>query len=123
MADTKRGRDKQAQDEEERQRERALEQELERGDEDEPAADSEQGAVALETADPPTCHRRDCNEPAAFRVLERYEEETGHGTVAAVAALCHDHTAEEGPANLDDATPDYVFRIDPITEPDAADGE
>jgi len=119
MGDTKRGRDKQARDEDERQRERELEQELERGDEVEPADESEYDAGTLEPEETPICHRRGCDEPAAFRVLERYEEDTGHGTVEAVATMCHDHTAAEGPVNLDKAGPDYVFRIDPIAEPDA----
>ncbi|WP_247728796.1 hypothetical protein [Halovivax limisalsi] len=123
MADTKRGRDKRAHDEDERQRERDLEQALERGDEVEPADDRSDDTVPLETADPPTCHRRGCDERAAFRVLERYEEETGHGAVEATAALCRDHTAEEGPTNLDGAYADYVFRVDPITDPDTGDDE
>ena len=32
---------------------------------------------------PRQCHRRGCNEPATFVVLERYQEETGHGAVEA----------------------------------------
>lgn len=123
MGDTKRGRDKQARDEEERQRERELEQALERGDEAEPATDSAPDAADLETADPPTCHRRGCDERATFRVLERYEEETGHGAVEATATLCRDHAAEEGPTNLDGAYAEYVFRVDPIAGTEPADGE
>ncbi|AEH38063.1 hypothetical protein [Halopiger xanaduensis] len=62
------------------------------------------------------CHRRDCDEPAAFLALERYQEETGKGAVEAEAALCRDHAAEEHPTNLDGAYPDYVFRVEPLPE-------
>ncbi|WP_255170220.1 hypothetical protein [Natrononativus amylolyticus] len=61
------------------------------------------------------CHRRDCDEPAAFVVRERYQEETGQGAVEAVATLCRAHTAEEHPTNLDGAYPDYVFRVEPLS--------
>lgn len=67
-----------------------------------------------EVTERPPCHRRDCMTPAAFRVLERYQEETGQGAVEAVALLCPDHTMEEGPSNLDQAYEGYVFRIDPL---------
>ena len=64
---------------------------------------------------PRTCHRRGCDEPAAFAVLERYQEETGKGAVEAEAFLCRDHTDEESPANLDSAYDDYVFRVVPVS--------
>ena len=67
-----------------------------------------------ESESPPECHRRDCAEPAAFRVLERYQEETGAGAVEAAAHLCRAHAADESPANIDAAYDDYVFRVDPI---------
>ncbi|WP_209438349.1 hypothetical protein [Natronococcus sp. JC468] len=60
------------------------------------------------------CHRRGCDEPARFRVLERYQEETGKGAVEAEAVLCRRHTREESPANLDGAYEDYVFRVEPL---------
>lgn len=118
MADTKRSRDKQARDEEDRQRKRALEQALDRADEPEPPRDGQsevEGDEADEYSDSPgECHRRGCNEMAMFVVLERYQEDTGHGAVEAKAALCREHTAEERPTNLDGVYPDYVFRVDPI---------
>lgn len=110
MPDTKEGRENQARDEEDRQRERELSEALERGDEPEPPAVEEEG----DDGPVPTCHRRNCDEPAAFRVLERYQEETGHGAVEAEAALCRAHAAEESPTNLDGAYADYVFRVDPL---------
>jgi hypothetical protein len=109
MPDTKEGRERQARRAEQRQREWDIREARERADEPEPPAESF----------PPTCHRRSCNEPAAFRVLERYQEETGHGAVEAVAHLCETHTAEEAPARLESAYQDYVFRVDPIRPPDA----
>ena len=63
---------------------------------------------------PRECHRRGCTEQAQFSVLERYQEETGHGPVEATAFLCRAHTAEERPSNLADVYADYVFRIEPI---------
>ena len=110
MADTKQGRDKQANDEATRQRERDLEEARKRGDEAEP--DAEDGDA------PATCYRRDCAEPAAFVVLERYQEEGGHGAVEARVELCETHTAEESPVNLDAVYEDYVFRVEPL--PDSA---
>jgi hypothetical protein len=62
----------------------------------------------------PTCHRRGCTEPATFVVLERYQEDTGHGAVEAEALLCRVHTDEESPANLEGVYADYVFRVEPI---------
>jgi hypothetical protein len=64
----------------------------------------------------PKCHRRDCTARATFVVLERYQEDTGHGAVEAEAVLCQEHTAEESPANLDGSYEDYVFRVDPLQE-------
>ncbi|AZH26452.1 hypothetical protein [Haloplanus aerogenes] len=109
MPDTKEGRERQAQRAEQRQHEWDIREARERGDEPEPPAEDI----------PPTCHRRGCNEPAAFRVLERYQEETGHGAVEAVANLCETHTAEEAPTRLEHAYEDYVFRVDPIQLPDS----
>ena len=108
MADTKQGRDKQAHDEAKRQRERDLEEARNRGDEAEPeAADSNA---------PTTCYRRDCTEPAAFVVVERYQEETGHGAVEARVELCATHTTKESPVNLDAGYDDYVFRVEPLLD-------
>lgn len=127
MADTKQGRDKQARDTEDRQHERELEEATARADEAEPPREvSEGGEEALREGDdvqdsPRTCHRRGCDDPATFLVLERYQEETGHGAVEAKAVLCQEHTAEEGPTNLDNAYPDYVFRVVPLPETDTAD--
>ncbi len=64
----------------------------------------------------PECHRRGCTERATFVVLERYQEETGHGVVEAEAVLCQEHTAEESPANLDRRYANYVFRVQPLQE-------
>ncbi|ELZ04894.1 hypothetical protein [Natrialba asiatica] len=66
------------------------------------------------TASSRECHRRGCDEPAAFVVLERYQEETGKGAVEAEAVLCRAHTAEEHPTNLDGVYAEYVFRVDPL---------
>lgn len=63
---------------------------------------------------PRRCHRRGCDRPATFEVLERYQEETGHGAVEATAVLCREHTDEESPTNLDAAYEDYVFRVRPF---------
>lgn len=115
MADDKKGREKKANDAERRQRERELEEARDRADEAEPPR-----AVENEVDDDPdsarTCHRRGCNEPATFAVLERYQEETGHGAVESEAFLCREHTAEESPTNLDLAYADYVFRVEPLPE-------
>lgn len=118
MADTRKGREKQARDAENRQRERELEEARDRADEAEPPRNEQDKVDHRETADNPDspreCHRRGCNEPAAFVVLERYQEDTGHGAVEAKAALCAEHTAEESPTNLDSAYADYVFRVEPL---------
>lgn len=120
MADTKQGREDQARDEENRQRTRAMEEARERADETEPppyTRDDDEG-TRQETDEPaespPECHRRGCTVPAAFVVLERYQEDTGHGVVEAEAALCEEHTDEESPSNLDKVYADYVFRVQPI---------
>lgn len=122
MADTKKGRDKQARDAENRQQEQEIEESRERANEAEPPRVGQDEADEVPDS-PPTCHRRGCDEPAAFVVLERYQEETGHGAVEAKAFLCRKHTAEESPTNLDGAYANYVFRVEPIAEtvsPDAA---
>ena len=103
MPDTKSGRDKQARTKERRRIERDISEARERGDEEEPSDDG-----------PTECYRRGCVEPAEFSVTERYQEETGKGAVEATSLLCVDHTVAEGPANLDSAYSDYVFRIEPI---------
>ncbi|WP_458190211.1 hypothetical protein [Haladaptatus sp. NG-WS-4] len=120
MADTKRGRNKQARDEETRQREREIEEARERADEPEPSLDEEEETDEIrdETGENPSreCHRRGCDQPAAFAVLERYQEETGHGAVEATALLCREHVVEEHPTNLDGVYDDYVFRVEPLPE-------
>ncbi|WP_265108048.1 hypothetical protein [Halosolutus halophilus] len=130
MGDTKKGRDKQARDAENRQRERELEEARDRGDEAEPRDERDEtqrgdDEIQHEAGDDPDprreCHRRGCTEPATFRVLERYQEETGHGAVEAEAVLCRDHTAEENPTNLDGVYADYVFLVEPIPETGNAD--
>lgn len=127
MADTKRSREEQARHEMERQREREIKEARDRADESEPPRDEQNEANETqhegdEQPDPPRgCHRRGCNELATFVVIERYQEDTGHGAVEAEAALCREHTAEESPSNLDGAYPDYVFRVQPIPGADTAD--
>ncbi|WP_152041751.1 hypothetical protein [Salinigranum salinum] len=117
MPDTKRGREEQARHEERRQREREIEEAQERADEPRPQ-DEESTETTETTADDrdgaPTCHRRGCDRPAAFLVLERYLEDTGHGAVEATAELCREHTEEESPTRLDDAYSGYVFRVEPL---------
>lgn len=89
---------------------------------EEPGTNAEQHTTAARRPNdgasdsPRQCHRRGCDEPANFVVLERYQEETGHGAVEARAELCRGHTDEESPANLDGAYDDYVFRVEPISE-------
>jgi len=128
MADTKDGREKQARNADRRQREREVAEARARADEAEPPdeGDAETSGEGLADADQADdrdlseaslrCHRRGCEELAAFVVLERYQEETGHGAVEAEALLCRDHTAEEAPTNLDGVYDGYVFRVDPIVE-------
>ncbi|QSG03864.1 Uncharacterized protein AArcS_2668 [Natranaeroarchaeum sulfidigenes] len=106
MADDKKGRDKQAHNAEKRQRQRELREALERGDETEPLWEDE--------SLPKECHRRGCAADPSFIVVERYQEETGQGAVEAVAYLCQTHTREESPANLDQAYPEYQFRIEAL---------
>lgn len=129
MADTKKGRDKQARDAENRQQEREIEESRERVDEAEPPrveqdeTNEPRGAEDEHQDSARTCHRRGCDEPATFVVFERYQEETGHGAVEAEAFLCRDHTAEESPTNLDGVYANYVFRVEAIAEtgsPDSA---
>jgi len=129
MADTKDGREEQARNADRRQREREIAEARARADEAEPPEAGEAEPVLdadeadeRELSDASLqCHRRGCEELAAFVVLERYQEDTGHGAVEAEALLCRDHTAEEGPANLDGAYDGYVFRVDPIVENPVAD--
>ena len=122
MADTKKGRNKKAHDAENRQRKRELEQERDRADEAEPLQTEQNEANEVRQEGSPSedssqeCHRRGCSELAVFLVLERYQEETGHGAVEAEAALCEEHTAEESPTNLDGVYADYVFQVKPILE-------
>lgn len=101
MADTKNDQEKQADSGEQRQREREITEARTREDDDDPGSSRR-------------CHRRDCDKPATFEVLERYQEETGHGAVEATAVLCQEHTDEESPTNLDLAYKDYVFRVTPL---------
>jgi hypothetical protein len=82
--------------------------EMQAGDEDRPE-DGVPDSV-------PECHRRGCTERATFVVLERYQEETGHGAVEADAILCQEHAAEESPSNLDRSYAEYVFRVEPLEE-------
>lgn len=89
--------------------ERADEAELPRDEQDEAQRGEDESPDA-----PRQCHRRGCTAPATFVVLERYQEETGHGAVEVEAFLCIEHTAEESPTNLDESYADYVFRVEPI---------
>jgi hypothetical protein len=116
MGDTKSGRAKKAREEETRQLKREVEEERERIDEPEPPSEDEEEADLEPDGGPDsrTCHRRGCDEPAAYRALERYQEETGHGAVEAEALLCHDHVTEEHPTNLEGVYEDYVFRVQPL---------
>lgn len=108
-----------------RQPEREREQARNHADESGPLLDEQEEANPAQRDDgvnpPRECHRRGCDEPAMFVVLERYQEETGHGAVEAEAALCQEHTAEENPTNLDGAYADYVFRVRPLPDADNAD--
>lgn len=117
MADTKEGREKQADDENRRQQERDLSEARARADETEPPdANMTESETDRSDADSRTCHRRGCTEPATFLALERYQEETGHGAVESTAVLCQEHAAEESPTNLDGAYPDYVFRVEALSQ-------
>ena len=116
MADTKQGRNKQARDADNRQREREVEEERQRTDEAEPPDDRDGDRLAEDepSDEPRDCHRRDCTRPATFAVLERYQEESGHGAVEVEVFLCTEHAAEECPTNLDEDYADYVFRVEPL---------
>ena len=120
MADTKSGREKQADDEERRQREREITEARTRADETESSEETvDESDETPREADegrssPRKCHRRGCDNPARFEVLERYQEETGHGAVEATAVLCREHADEESPTNLDAAYEDYVFWVKPL---------
>lgn len=119
MADTKNDREKQANSEEQRQREGAITEARTRADEVEQSDDTEDVTDDTQREDDSPdssrrCHRRGCDKPATFEVLERYQEETGHGAVEATAALCQDHADDESPTNLDNAYEDYVFRVKPL---------
>lgn len=124
MVDTERNRDEQAR-EEDRRRGRALD----RADDAEPPHDEQaesdgtQRGADKHSNSLPECHRRGCDEPATFVVLERYQEDTGHGAVEAEASLCREHTAEESPSNLDGVYADYVFRVEPLPGTVTADTE
>lgn len=127
MADTKSGREKQANDEERRQREREITEARTRADEAEPpdetedATDDTRGESDDGSDAPRRCHRRGCDKPATFEALERYQEDTGHGAVEATAALCREHADEESPTNLDLAYDEYVFRVTPLSPMDETD--
>jgi hypothetical protein len=127
MADTKRGREEQADEEERRQRDREISEARTRADETEPpeetagGPDGTQRDVDDDRGSPRTCHRRGCDTPATFEVLERYQEETGHGAVEATALLCQEHADEESPTNLDAAYEDYVFRVERLPPTDGSD--
>lgn len=112
MPDTEEGREKQAADADRAQRERALREELDRQDEEPPGPEAD---------DPPICHYRNCTDLATFHVSERYEEETGHGLVTAEALVCTAHAEGEHPTNLDGASPEYSFSVEPL--PGAFEGE
>jgi hypothetical protein len=114
MGDTKTGREKQAHDAENRQREREVAEELARTDERPPPDDPDE---------PRVCHYRGCTELATFRVLERYQEETGHGAVTAEALVCQAHADDESPTNLDNAYDEYVFRVEPLPDAFEADAD
>lgn len=114
MADDKNARDKKADDAERRQRERELQEARDRADESEPPRVERDEAGEYPSSR--TCRRRGCDEAATFVVLERYQEETGHGAVEAEAYLCREHTAEESPTNLDGVYEGYVFRVEPVAE-------
>ncbi|MDZ5811690.1 hypothetical protein U4E84_10085 [Halorubrum sp. AD140] len=120
MADTKEGREKQADNEERCQREREITEARTRADEIEPPDETVDKTDKTRRGDdnspdsPRLCHRRGCDEPAVFEVLERYQEETGHGAVEATAVLCQDHADDESLTNLDNAYEDYVFLVKPL---------
>ncbi|WP_255198721.1 hypothetical protein [Halorarius litoreus] len=104
MGDTKAGRERQALKAERQQRDRELQEALARVEEAEPALDE----------GPRICHYRGCTELATFLVVERYLEETGHGSVTAEAAMCQAHADDESPTNLDHAYSGYLFKVEPL---------
>ena len=119
MADTKKGREKQARNVEDRQREREVTEARDRGEEAEPRDEQDEAGSDQHEEDdthdsPRECRRRGCTEAATFVVVERYQEETGHGAVEATATLCREHTSEESPVNLDGVYSDYLFRVEPL---------
>lgn len=117
MEDTKRIRDQQAQNAEDQQRDQEGHRTRDRAAET--ASDGGQDdltGIQRENGDSRECHRRGCTRSARFVVLERYQEETGHGAVEAEAVLCREHTAEESPTNLDSAYSDYVFHVEPFSQ-------
>ncbi|SEW08786.1 hypothetical protein SAMN05216285_2101 [Natrinema salifodinae] len=117
MTNVKKSRDERARDAENRQRESELDRTRDRAHEAEPPPGRGTETDETKRDDDPDareCHRRGCDERAAFVVLERYQEETGKGAVEAEARLCRKHTAEESPANLDGVYADYVFRVEPL---------
>lgn len=124
MGDTKKGRNKQARDADDRQRKRELTEARDRADEAEPPDDEQDDVDEAQQEDDESldstreCHRRGCTESATFVVVERYQEETGHGPVEAEAHLCREHTAEESPVNLDGVYDDYVFRVEALPAAD-----
>ena len=63
------------------------------------------------SSDPGECQRRDCRNDAVFLVRETYLEETGKGLVEATARLCHEHTRQEHPTNLEPTTAEYLFEV------------
>lgn len=103
MGDTKAGRERQARKAEKRQLEEELREAVDRAEEAEPVLDDVQ-----------LCHYRDCHEIASFRVVERYLEETGHGSVTAEALMCEAHADDESPTNLDRSYSGYLFMVEPL---------
>jgi hypothetical protein len=118
MPDTKRGREEQARHRDRRQRERDIEQAREwstgSGAVDDEPEEGDTDTDNTDGAELRTCHRRGCDRPARFHVLERYLEDTGHGAVEATADLCREHAAEESPTRLEHAYENYVFRVEPL---------
>jgi len=127
VADKKEEQEEQAGDEGRRRRERQITDVETRADEGEPPPETRDVTDAAWREDddgagsPPRCHRRGCDEPARFEVLERYLEETGHGAVEARAVLCREHTDDESPTNLDAVYDGYVFRVVPLPGTDGTD--
>jgi hypothetical protein len=108
MADDKQGRVQQAHNAERRQWEREIEEARSRADESNPL--EEEMADGFQP-----CHRSGCDRAAMFLVLERYEEADGE-IIEETAALCREHTAQEGPMHLDRLYDSYVFRVEQLPE-------